>query len=709
MGGWAPFTFLRLAFFLVAGILTYIHYPGIFHESLYLVAGAICLLIYLSIWLWRGTRTPVSAVLLKRNHLPEGLLTFCITFLFGSLLTHYANDAARNDHILHQPHFEYYQAIVHAEVQAQPPYLRTELLVRAIRDSAGWRPAYGKILASVEMSEEGETLHYGDVLLIKGKPSALKPPSNPGEFDYRQLMSYRQLFHQHFIRNHAYTLIGGAPPVSVRSWALYARQGGRQVLIDALGSTRAYAIAAALVLGIKEGLDVELRNAYASAGAMHVLAVSGLHVGVIFWILRKVFGPLQKRKWGNWIFLLVVLSVLWSYAFITGLSASVLRAVIMFSIVSVAQAFQRRSNIYNTLAVAAFIMLCFNPYLIMSVGFQLSFAAVAGIVYLYPRLNRWLTFRTKVATYFWQISCVSVAAQLATFPLGIYYFHQFPMYFWLANLVVIPVALAILVGGLMLIGLSFTGVDIGVPATLLAKLIEGLNYVVVQVESLPSATLEGLMLSTAQTIAIYFFMVLLLLFFDQKTYSALKLAVAALAFIIISLGLRYWEQGRQQQFVVYNIRNHSAMALHEGRQLALLADSALLQQPARIRFFLQQDWWQRGVNEVVRADLRAPTLPLAVQRFEHMGVTVWKGQTIIWLDKPLRNVAPGAGTETDVLIIQQNAIRSLAELQGRFRFKTLVIDSSNKAYLANALSREAQEAGIEVHNVATQGAYIVSM
>ncbi len=708
MSGWAPYTIVRLVFFLVAGILSYIHLPGLFSESLYLALAGVCLVLYLFVWAWRRYKSPPSHVLRRPKYLPEGLLVFTITFLFGTLHTHYANDAARKNHILYHPSVLYYKAVVASEVQAQQAYLRTELIVHAVRDSAGWKPAQGKVLASFEKNEGKPAFQHGDVLLIKGSPAVLKPPTNPGEFDYRQLMSYRQVYFQHYIRHTAYQVLPEQSQSPLRDWSLYARQQGRQVLESTLGNAQEYAIAAALVLGIKEGLDVELRNAYAAAGAMHVLAVSGLHVGIIFWILGFSLKPLKKYKWGKWIFLCIVLLVLWSYAFITGLSASVLRAVIMFSIVSVAQAFQRQSNIYNTLAMAAFVMLCWNPYLIMSVGFQLSFAAVIGIVYLYPRLNRWFAFRNKVATYFWQITCVSVAAQLATFPLGIYYFHQFPLYFWLANLVVIPVALAILVGGLILIGISLAGIASEWISWPLSKLVEGLNWVVKSVEGLPNATIDGLMLSTPQTIAIYALIAAMLFFFDQKTYAALKVALVMLTFIVCSLGVRYWQQSRQQQLVIYNIRNHSAIALHEGKNLALLADSSLLAQPARIRFFLQQDWWQRGVEQVLRSNLQHPELPLAIQRYEHMGVAVWNGRTIVWLDSPSTQLPGATLVEADILIVQKNAIRSLADLErSRIRFKMLVLDSSNKPYLAKALQAQALEQGLTVHNVATEGAFIL--
>ena len=201
-------------------------------------------------------------------------------------------------------------------------------------------------------------------------------------------------------------------------------------------------VASALLLGYRENLDKELVKSYASAGAMHVLAVSGLHVGILYLLLTRIFSFLKKVKKvknGKFILTILIVSFLWFYAIMTGLSASVMRATTMFSFIVIGnELLNRKTSIYNTLAVSAIILMIINPFIVYQVGFQLSYVAVVGIVYLQPKLNRLFYSRYKLVRGVWAITCVSLAAQIATFPLSLHYFHQFSTYFFISNLIVIP-------------------------------------------------------------------------------------------------------------------------------------------------------------------------------------------------------------------------------------------------------------------------------
>src|SRR5690606_30371161 len=226
---------------------------------------------------------------------------------------------------------------------------------------------------------------YGDLLVIKGAPQRPDPPANPAEFDYARYLEQRNIFHQHFVREGVMRM-GAEPSNGVLALAYKLRARAEAVLRTYVPGERAQGIARALVLGVTDGLDNELREAYAGVGVMHILAVSGLHVGVIYFVLASLLRPLNRLPKGNWAVAVISIFVLWLYAFITGLSPSVLRAVTMFSFLTLAKPWRRGTNVYNTLAVSAFVMLLADPWLVCSVGFQLSYLAVLGIVYFYPRL-----------------------------------------------------------------------------------------------------------------------------------------------------------------------------------------------------------------------------------------------------------------------------------------------------------------------------------
>lgn len=209
------------------------------------------------------------------------------------------------------------------------------------------------------------------------------------------------------------------------------------------------ALAKALILGEKSELPDELREAYASAGAMHVLAVSGLHVGIVYLILFYLLKPLREYPRRRWIFLLISMSGIWFYATLTGLSPSVSRAALMFSMFSIGQIMVRSANSWNVVFFTAFALLISDTRMLFSPGFQLSFSAVIGILMCYRPMRKWWLPRHRLVAYFYDIVLVSIAATLFTTPLAIYYFGQFPIYFLLTNLFVIPAAFILLSFGLV--------------------------------------------------------------------------------------------------------------------------------------------------------------------------------------------------------------------------------------------------------------------
>ncbi|WP_460503889.1 ComEC/Rec2 family competence protein, partial [Hymenobacter agri] len=315
---------------------------------------------------------------------------------------------------------------------------------------------------------------YGEVWLIAGHPDPSKPPLNPGEFDYARYLEYRQVYHQQYVHPDQYRVLGMNPPNPFVAISLQAAAQLDAVFRHYITAKREYAVASALVLGIKDDVDLATKQAYTATGTTHIMAVSGLQVGLLFgamsWLLRKLFGRVKGfQLWSA----LLGLAVIWSYAFLTGLSASVLRATVMFTIIIIGRTLRRQDSIFNTLGVAAFGLLIWNPFLVADVGFQLSFLAVLSIVYVQPRIAEWL----DVETYFyarrrpwqpkavqwlwkatgwsldkvWQAVALSLAAQVATFGLGLYYFHQFPFSFLFSNLVAVPISSGAVYVGLALL------------------------------------------------------------------------------------------------------------------------------------------------------------------------------------------------------------------------------------------------------------------
>jgi len=239
----------------------------------------------------------------------------------------------------------------------------------------------GKIHIYIRKDSSNLRMQYGDQLVIYGRFYPIPKPDNPNEFDYKKFLSRQNIFSHAFVKQSDMKLVGNKASNPFLAWAYQLRVSASNVIDQHITQPRENGIAKALILGIKDHLDNDLKKAYSAAGAMHVLAVSGLHVGIVYLLIRLLFGRIIRLGiWGRYVFALLSILIIWLYAAVTGLSPSVLRAGTMFTLVAISDATFRESNIYNTLGVAAFILLLIEPYLIYSVGFQLSFAAVFGIV-----------------------------------------------------------------------------------------------------------------------------------------------------------------------------------------------------------------------------------------------------------------------------------------------------------------------------------------
>ena len=255
--------------------------------------------------------------------------------------------------------------------------------IKRIRTAAGWKTCTGNLQLYWPLSEPADTLDHGDILLIKGSPHEVSGPQNPGEFDYRQFLAYRNIFHMHMVRQGSWQVVQESSEHGPLYYASHARIWTTDVIGKFVNGDRERAIVNAFVIGVTDGIDPDLKQAYAAGGAMHALAVSGLHVSILYGVLLLLLRPLERRRGGTWVVAILSLVVLWMYGFTTGLSPSVLRAVAMFSFVALAKPLKRSSSIINTLAASVFFLLLYDPFLIMSVGFQLSYLAVIGIVLLF--------------------------------------------------------------------------------------------------------------------------------------------------------------------------------------------------------------------------------------------------------------------------------------------------------------------------------------
>ena len=287
------------------------------------------------------------------------------------------------------------------------------------------RLTIGKILLNVQKDTRSYPLEIDNVILVSSKSKVIPKPLNPDQFDYSKYMLSLGVYHQiHISKDHILKKTKGEVTLVGRT------QKFRNNLIKKLKSTNIKtnerAIIQALVLGQKKDISKELYSDYAAAGAVHILAVSGLHVGILFIIFSSLFKPLLRIRYGPYIRNLLVVFCLWCFAFIAGLSPSVTRAVVMFSFLIFAKTINRQTSTINNLFLSFFVLLIYDPLWLFQVGFQLSYLAVFSILLIQPRINIFYHPRFYLDKLLWDICTVSFAAQIGIIPLSLYYFHQFP-------------------------------------------------------------------------------------------------------------------------------------------------------------------------------------------------------------------------------------------------------------------------------------------
>ena len=301
-----------------------------------------------------------------------------------------------------------------------------------------------KVLAYFQKSDSFDLVKPGSVVWFRGKPELLRKTGNPFEFDYQAYAVRNQIGHRIFLKKADYHFLDVKGVPNLAEGSLIIRNRLIKIIEDCGLKGEILHLVSSVSLGAREELEPETTQSFSKTGVTHVLAVSGMNVAIIFVVLELFLRFLNRKRWGIFIQTFLILTAVWGYALITGLSASVLRAAAMFSFIVVGKSLNRNANIYNTLSASAFVLLCYNPSLVYDVGFQLSYLAVFSIVYFHPYLYGLRYFKYWIADQIWLMLTVSLAAQIGTIPFLLHYFHQFPTWFLLANLMVIPLVTVIL-------------------------------------------------------------------------------------------------------------------------------------------------------------------------------------------------------------------------------------------------------------------------
>ena len=563
-----------------------------------------------------------------------------------------------------------------------------------------------KILAYLEKDKPIRPLKPGEHIIFQAYPNPIKNRGNPEEFDYKQYMAVQGIHYQVYIDKNSWQKLQTGDRLSVIALSNRLRLHLLNRLKEAGIGEEEYGIASALLLGYKDYLTPEVKARFSSSGATHILAVSGLHVGIIYLILHYLLIFLERHKHGKTIKILIILVGLTGYAFLTGLSPSVSRATLMFSVIAIGQILSRYSSIYNSLAFSAFVLLVINPLLLFSLSFQLSYLAVYSIVFFQPKFYKLIQL-PLVPDKLWQWFTVALAAQVGIAPVIIHHFHLFSNLFWLTNFIAIPAAAIVIFTGMLYFIISpvlpILGEGLG---KVLSFILSLLNQSTGFIQNLPYSTSESLYLHEVQILFYYLALVFISAWLIMKNSLHLKLALGIVITFLITDLLSQYNRHDQKELIIYNIPNSSVINYIEGENNLLFynGNEKIINE---IRRYTEEFWLSKGFKS--HTAYKLPSIKKRKERAVLLYNNFIKhdGAKIGYIcDKELiENLNPNTKLELDYLILAENVHISIQELRKYFDFEMVILDSSNSYYRREALASELKKEGIDYHSVQDEGAF----
>ncbi len=637
--------------------------------------------------------------ILSSHSILRHIAVYSMIFVFGLKTI----DMAIPPRSLLPPGKRVYLGVVRTTPRLRQKVTQAEVRLVAMVDSNKLKPLKANVLVSMRSSVLTRELNYGDSILFITQAREVRNLGNPFEFDYQNYLRHKGIYYTGFVDTGHVKLIGtggGSKPIL---WA--SRLRARLLRIYRFFGIKGteYKILAALTLGYRQALDRQTLRKFSRSGAMHILAVSGLHVGILFGVLMIVFGRVMRSRY-RWLALFVILFVLWSFALITGFSPSVRRSAFMFSVISLSYVIHHKPNIYNSLAASAFFLLMFFPADLFAVGFWLSYLAVVSIVAVYPLINNLIRLPVPL-NRIWSLISVSVAAQIGTMPIGIYVFHQFPNYFLLTNLFAIPLAGIILYLALFLFAIArFTAIA-ALVARALKFFVKILLWAINITESLPGASSTNVFISLSQMILLYLLVAGFVLFFAMRKRGYFFVFITGgLLFFMINL-VNKFSLTLPPRMIVYNIPGHSVVNFISPTTNVLLVDTGVNNQIIEQNVLPYWRFAHLPEAEVVQVSDSMKYLgkELIISR---QAISFINKKALLLTDRKIMDKEPGRKLPVDFLLIANNVYTHMNEPGEFFNFKQIIFLSSCRAWRTKAWLRQADSLHLKAHDVNTQGAFI---
>ncbi len=701
MSPWRQFPLFRLfipfAFGIVAGRGCFLNFPLLLFLS-FLVYLPLPFACYYS-----------KKLLPYRFRWIPGAIIFPFLFLMGNGLVMRDLRSTRDEQLLTTDmEMRVFIGSVAVPVSEKVSTMKAVLDVFAFRRNGCWYETEARCLVYIRKDEDSKQLVYGNRILVSASVICPQEPGNPQAFDYKRFLGNKGIYYSAFIDRGRWRKLPGSDENPLFAAALFVRDRLLGIFRNGRMQGREFAVAAALTLGYTDEIDNETLKDYSATGAMHILSVSGMHVGIIFLVLDKLLAFLGKKQKGLLIKSSVIILFIWFYALITGLSPAVLRAAVMLSLIMTGKSIKRHPELLNILLASAMGLLIHDPKLITDTGFQLSYLAVAGIIFLYKPIYGLYISGNWLIDKIWALISVSVSAQLGTLPVSLWYFHQFPNFFILTNLLVVPLSSLIIYSAMILLLTSFIpGVTV-VLGKVVILLIRCLNEVIHFIGTSPGAVTKGIYISITGIFLLYLLIIFVFLVFARKEKVWLFLLLLVLAGYGAERLYRRATTFNHPVFIVYQARKGGLYSFFNRNESVLAGDLRAARDPV-LSDLLDKSRSASGVSEKFRI-LFLPGKTMSRFSFGRWffmrpGYFYFNGKKIGIIHTALSE-KPFPKINLDYLVISGNPRLKMEEVAAHYTGCKVVIDATNSWTKEQKWMNDARMLGIPCYSVRQSGAFI---
>lgn len=599
-----------------------------------------------------------------------------------------------------------YRALLTDSPEAKERSVLCRVFIEELHDSTGTYPVERKALLYLQKDSLVTQLKEGDRMLVSAR---LSPPINGhnfDEFDYARYLMRKGVSATGYASSGEWRLLSSVSFHASTSSSIRHVAGVYREKVIALYRKLGFekdelAVLSALTIGDKTDLSDSVRESYSVSGASHVLALSGLHIGLLYALFFLLLKPVTMRwRGGMLVHSLLLLILLWSFAFFTGLSPSVVRSVGICSMLAVASMFGRKTVSLNTLAATAWIMLFFNPVWLFDVGFQLSFLAVASILLIHHPIYRLFPVRNKVERYVWGLMSISIAAQVGTAPLVMLYFSRFSTHFLLTNLVVIPLVTAILYAAVLMLLLTPLLVFQLVVAEGLGFLLKTLNTFVRWVEKLPYASFDGIWLYRSEVLGIYVVFLLFLYYMSARRYKNLLICLCSLLCLSVYHSTMYWQDRPLESLVFYNVRGCPAVHFIKGDGHSWLNYTDSLSDESRLPAVAANYWNHHRLSPPTEIKADYETADFS----RHQQILFYHGCSVcIVSDNRWQNKSVDSTLSINYMYLCKGYNGDLEELLQLFSPSCIVLDASLSDYYRQRFKEECIKQSLHFISLSEEG------